>query len=41
MLISKWTLIPLAGLFFECEVKMLIQIVLSVALIFLLNKDKV
>lgn len=41
VLVSKWTIIPALGLFFECEGKCVASLMFSVALLFLLNNDKV
>ena len=41
LLASSWTIIPLLGLYFECEALLLFKLVIAVALIFLLNRDKV
>lgn len=38
---ASWTLIPFLGLFFECEVQMLVKMLVSVALIFVLNPQLV
>jgi hypothetical protein len=36
-IVAAWTIIPFLGLFFECEVLMLIKIVIALGLIFALN----
>lgn len=41
LLASDWTVIPMLGLYFEEEALMIFKLVIALALMFLLNREKV
>lgn len=40
-IVVSWTLIPFLGLFFECEVQMLVKALVALGLVFALNAELV